>query len=58
MGKGFHFLSRLVTRTKEPSIPESIDVMKTSMRNESDNEKRNLAGALALADALFTDFEA
>jgi len=44
--KWFHS-SRLVTRTKEPSIPESIDVMKTSMRNESDDEKRIRARARA-----------
>jgi len=46
--KWFHS-SRLETRTKEPSIPESIDVMKTSMRNESDDEKRTRSQARACA---------
>jgi len=55
--KWFHS-SRLVTRTKEPSIPESIDVMKTSMRNESDDEKRIRFAGASLRDALFTDFDA
>jgi len=32
--------------------------MKTSMRNESDNEKRIRASPSRGADALFTDFEA
>jgi len=48
--KWFHS-SRLETRTKEPSIPESILVMKTSvvMRNESDDEKRTWARRSARA---------
>lgn len=54
--KGF-LPSRLVTRTKESIIGKSIGVMKTPMRNESNDEKRIRASPDVLADALFTDFE-